>query len=162
MQNFGIFILVLHTIIYLKKNKQENINYKEKNNNNKIYRKIWRQKKMSNYYNKAYLEINYLVDQIKSLDIEEVIGRHLERKGRDYLCPFHNDIKGESFKILKQTNTYKCYSCGESGDAINFFQNMFNLTFKDAVLMIADEQGLYHSNDYLKTDRSYQVRKKES
>lgn len=117
---------------------------------------------MSNYYNKAYLEINYLVDQIKSLDIEEVIGRHLERKGRDYLCPFHNDIKGESFKILKQTNTYKCYSCGESGDAINFFQNMFNLTFKDAVLMIADEQGLYHSNDYLKTDRSYQVRKKES
>ncbi|MBN2348461.1 MAG: toprim domain-containing protein [Bacteroidales bacterium] len=37
-------------------------------------------------------------------------------------CPFHENDKNPSLKIYTKTNTFFCFSCGASGDAIEFIQ----------------------------------------
>lgn len=48
------------------------------------------------------------------------------------LCPFHQE-KTPSFNIYAETNTYFCFGCRTSGDAISFIQQTKNLTFPEAV-----------------------------
>ncbi|MCB0782072.1 MAG: DNA primase, partial [Flavobacteriales bacterium] len=55
--------------------------------------------------------------------VEEVVGEFvdLKRKGPRFLalCPFHNE-KTPSFNVNPALGIYKCFGCGESGDAIGF------------------------------------------
>ena len=57
-------------------------------------------------------------------DIVAVIGEHikLEKKGNDYkgICPFHND-SNPSLSVSPNKKVFKCFSCGETGNAIIFF-----------------------------------------
>ena len=46
------------------------------------------------------------------------------------LCPFHNEKK-PSFYVRK--NFYYCFSCGKSGDTIDFLMETEGLSFIDAV-----------------------------
>lgn len=43
-------------------------------------------------------------------------------KNRQCLCPFHDDTT-PSLKIYLDTNTYHCFGCGATGDAIQFIQD---------------------------------------
>ena len=57
------------------------------------------------------------------LSIMNVLG-HYGLKPDRYnfiLCLFHED-KGPSLKIYTRTNTFYCFSCGASGDTIEFIQ----------------------------------------
>jgi DNA primase len=60
-----------------------------------------------------------------AMRIEDVLGEFLDlkRKGPRYLglCPFHNE-KTPSFNVSPQLGIYKCFGCGESGDAISFLE----------------------------------------
>src|SRR5690606_19006241 len=60
------------------------------------------------------------------------------RKGPRYLglCPFHNE-KTPSFNVSPQLGIYKCFGCGESGDAISFLQKQEHLSFVEAVRWLA-------------------------
>lgn len=46
-------------------------------------------------------------------------------------CPFHQDST-PSF-LINADNTFKCFSCGKSGDSIQFLMELNGLGFKDAV-----------------------------
>ena len=64
-------------------------------------------------------------DLIKSsIDIVDVVSRHvvLKKAGRNYqgLCPFHPE-KTPSFSVNREKNLFKCFGCGEAGDALSFF-----------------------------------------
>ena len=66
-----------------------------------------------------------LIQQIKErLDIVEVVSEQvvLKKRGNNYwgLCPFHKD-KNPSFCVTPHMGIYKCFSCGEAGDALKFF-----------------------------------------
>ena len=87
-----------------------------------------------------------LIQQIKErLDIVDVVSEQvvLKRKGNNYwgLCPFHKD-KHPSFAVTPSMGIYKCFSCGEAGDAIKFIMKTKNMEFRDVIEELADKFGL--------------------
>lgn len=81
------------------------------------------------------------VQQVKDVvRIEEVLGEFLDlkRKGPRFLglCPFHNE-KTPSFNVSPQLGIYKCFGCGESGDAITFLQKQEHLSFSESIRWLA-------------------------
>ena len=54
-------------------------------------------------------------------------------------CPFHNE-KTPSMKIFEKD--YHCFGCGASGDVITFAQQLFSLSFPEALKKIDIDFGL--------------------
>ena len=87
-----------------------------------------------------------LIQQIKDrLDIVDVVSEQvvLKRKGNTYwgLCPFHKD-KHPSFAVTPSMGIYKCFSCGEAGDAIKFIMKTKNMEFRAVIEELAEKFGL--------------------
>lgn len=63
---------------------------------------------------------------------------NLDKRGANYvgLCPFHKE-KTPSFTVNPNRNTYKCFGCGESGDAIQFLIDYKGMTYPEALEHIA-------------------------
>lgn len=86
------------------------------------------------------------IDHIKSLsNIETLMERYgieLKPSGMNLkgLCPFH-DEKSPSFNVRPSSNTYHCFGCGESGDALAFIQHKEGLTFTEALVFLAELVG---------------------
>lgn len=88
-----------------------------------------------------------LIDAIlKEADIVTVISSYINviKKGRSYLsiCPFHDD-KHPSMNISKEKQIFKCFSCGEGGNAITFIQKYEKISFEDAVRKLAEIIGFH-------------------
>lgn len=66
------------------------------------------------------------------------------------ICPFHTDHKKGAFKVRALTNTYKCFACGASGDALDIEQHKRNLSFIDTVYEIGYEMNLICFEEYKK------------
>ena len=86
-----------------------------------------------------------LVAKIKDrLDIVDVVSEQvvLKKRGNSYwgLCPFHKD-KNPSFCVTPHMGIYKCFSCGEAGDALKFIMKTRNIEFKDLIIELADRFG---------------------
>ncbi len=88
-------------------------------------------------------------DQVEEVraraDIVQVIGDivPLKKSGKDYkaCCPFH-DEKTPSFFVVPAKGFYKCFGCGESGDAFAFLMKRLGLSFVDAVKHVAASSGV--------------------
>ncbi|ADQ45663.1 DnaB domain protein helicase domain protein [Caldicellulosiruptor kronotskyensis 2002] len=92
------------------------------------------------------MQMQEIVKEIKSkIDIIDYIGRYLqlEKEGSSYkaLCPFHPD-KNPSFYIKPSEQFFHCFGCGVGGDVITFAMKYYNVDFKEAVKMLAEEIGL--------------------
>ena len=78
-------------------------------------------------------------------DIVDVISESvkLKRAGRNYsgLCPFHHE-KTPSFSVSADKQIYKCFGCGEAGNVITFVMKTKNLTFPDALKLLADRANI--------------------
>lgn len=79
------------------------------------------------------------------LTLSEVIGRKIKltRAGREYkaCCPFHGE-KSPSFTINDDKQFYHCFGCGAHGDAVGFVMQHDNLSFIEAVEVLAAQAGL--------------------
>jgi DNA primase len=79
------------------------------------------------------------------VDLVGLVGRFVSLKpaGRNHkgLCPFH-DEKTPSFVVTPERGTFKCFGCGEGGNAFGFLMRMENLTFPEAVRTLAAEHGI--------------------
>ncbi|MCK5374420.1 MAG: DNA primase [Alphaproteobacteria bacterium] len=89
---------------------------------------------------------SHFLDELRArITISEVIGRRVKvtRAGREYkaCCPFHHE-KTPSFTINDDKQFYHCFGCGAHGDVIKFLMEHDNLSFMDAVEMLAAEAGL--------------------
>lgn len=103
-----------------------------------------------------------LIQQIKEkLDIVEVISEQvvLKKRGNNYwgLCPFHKD-KNPSFCVTPHLGIYKCFSCGEAGDALKFIMKTRNMEFKDLIEELADRFGLEVPHSHSKNSSSKEIR----
>ncbi|MBD5402909.1 DNA primase [bacterium] len=99
-----------------------------------------------------------LVQQIKErLDIVDIVSEQvvLKKRGNNYwgLCPFHKD-KNPSFCVTPHLGIYKCFSCGEAGDALKFLMKTRNIEFKDLIVELADKFGLEIPATHQKSDGS--------
>ncbi|MCB9982153.1 MAG: DNA primase [Rhodospirillales bacterium] len=86
------------------------------------------------------------LDEIRGrLTLSDIIGRrvNVQRAGREFkaCCPFHHE-KTPSFTINDDKQFYHCFGCGAHGDVIGFVMQHDNLSFPDAVEMLAAEAGL--------------------
>lgn len=86
------------------------------------------------------------LDEIRSrLSLSEIIGKRTRviRAGREYkaCCPFHHE-KTPSFTINDDKQFYHCFGCGAHGDVVNFVMRHDNLSFIEAVELLANEAGL--------------------
>jgi DNA primase len=86
------------------------------------------------------------VEAVKSaMEILPVVEQYvqLRKAGGTYkgLCPFHQE-RTPSFVVTPARGTFKCFGCGEGGDAISFVQRMDNLDFVDAIESLAKRFGV--------------------
>lgn len=96
-------------------------------------------------------ELRKEVKRIPIIEAAQIREGHLdlERRGNRHfgLCPFHNDQSVGSFVIGGTYNGYKCFACGEYGDIISLIMELDNVSFKEALLVIAIETGLMTEDD---------------
>src|SRR5947199_1282682 len=73
--------------------------------------------------------------------VEDVV--RLRKSGGTYkgLCPFHSE-RTPSFTVSPARGTFKCFGCGEGGDAITFVEKTENVDFVGAIEVIARRFGV--------------------
>jgi DNA primase len=86
------------------------------------------------------------VDEIKQkTDIVSLISEYipLKKAGRNYkaLCPFHSE-KTPSFMVSPELQMYKCFGCGEAGDAYSFLEKYEGMEFAEALRFLAERTGV--------------------
>lgn len=78
-------------------------------------------------------------------DILDVVGSYVSmtKKGNNYwgLCPFHNEHT-PSFSVNRGKQIFHCFGCSAGGNVISFIMKYENLTFQEAVKVLADRAGI--------------------
>ena len=79
-------------------------------------------------------------------DIVKVIGGYIRLRkagAQNYsgLCPFHKE-KSPSFSVHAGRQFFHCFGCGVSGDVFSFVGKIENLTFPEAVRVVAQKCGI--------------------
>jgi DNA primase len=79
-------------------------------------------------------------------DIVRIVGDYVKLKkagAQNFsgLCPFHNE-KTPSFSVHATRQFFHCFGCGESGDVFTFVQKVENITFPEAVRLVAQKLGV--------------------
>lgn len=73
---------------------------------------------------------------VDAADITEVVGDFisLKKRGVNYLgnCPFHNE-KTPSFTVSPSKQIFKCFGCGEGGNAVNFIMKHESFSYVEAL-----------------------------
>lgn len=80
-----------------------------------------------------------------AVNIIDVISSYLPltQKGKNYfgVCPFHED-HSPSMSVSTDKQIYKCFSCGAGGNVFTFVKDYENVTFIEAVKIVADRYGI--------------------
>lgn len=102
------------------------------------------------------------VEEVRSrTDIVGLISSciNLKKQGANYvgLCPFHNE-KTPSFSVSPAKQMYYCFGCGAGGNVFTFAMEYDNLTFPEAVQMLAKRSGIVLPE----ADESEEARKQDS
>lgn len=78
-------------------------------------------------------------------DIKEVVEDFvkLRRRGTNWigLCPFHHE-KTPSFNVSPTKGIFKCFGCGEAGDAVSFVMKHEHLSYPEALRYLARKYGI--------------------
>src|SRR5271156_6258934 len=79
-------------------------------------------------------------------DIVRIVGDYVKLKkagAQNFsgLCPFHAE-KTASFSVHATRQFYHCFGCHESGDVFKFVQKIENITFPEAVRLVAQKLGI--------------------
>ena len=79
-------------------------------------------------------------------DIVRIIGDYVKLKkagAQNFsgLCPFHGE-KTPSFSVHATRQFYHCFGCGVSGDVFSFVQKIENITFPEAIRLVAQKLGI--------------------
>ncbi len=83
----------------------------------------------------------------------------LKKRGANYwgVCPFHNE-KTPSFSVSPAKGIFKCFGCGEGGNAVHFIMKHENMNYVDALRFLAKK---YHIEieEHEETDEEKQQQK---
>lgn len=87
----------------------------------------------------------WLSDLYAKSDIVDIVSTYTplsERGGRYWgLCPFHNE-KTPSFSVSRDKQLYYCFGCKQGGNVANFIMKTENLSFGEAVELLARRAGM--------------------
>ena len=89
----------------------------------------------------AFFEESFIEEIKSSNDIVDVVGEYvtLRRTGTSYkgLCPFHKE-KTPSFSVSSDKQIFHCFGCGLGGDVVRFIMNAENVSFQEAIEILAE------------------------
>ncbi len=81
----------------------------------------------------------------ETVKIEDIVSDYvsLRKRGSNLigLCPFHGE-KTPSFVVSPAKDIYKCFGCGEAGNAVNFVMNHDQLSYPEALRQIAQKYNI--------------------
>ncbi|BDS13531.1 DNA primase [Aureispira anguillae] len=101
----------------------------------------------------------------ETVKVEDVVGDFvkLTRRGVNYigLCPFHNE-KTPSFTVSPAKNIYKCFGCGEGGNAVNFIMDLEQLSYPEALRSLAKKYNIPIEEDELTAEQTAQLQLSDS
>lgn len=87
----------------------------------------------------------FIDELVARSEISDVVSSYvtLNKKGNNYwgLCPFHNE-KTPSFSVSTDKQIYHCFGCGKGGGVLSFIMEIENLSFPDAVRLLAKRAGM--------------------
>ena len=93
----------------------------------------------------AFFDESFIEEIKNSNDIVDVVGEYvtLKRAGPSYkgLCPFHKE-KTPSFSVSSERQIFHCFGCGVGGDVIRFIMNAENVSFQEAVEILAERDKI--------------------
>lgn len=110
-----------------------------------------------------------IIEEVRSRnDIVDVIGGYvsLKKQGNSYsaCCPFHHE-KTPSFHVSRDKQLYHCFGCGASGNVFTFVREYENLSFVEAMKLLADRSGMtlpeYELSPKQKEQENYRTELKE-
>ncbi|MBH32306.1 MAG: DNA primase [Gammaproteobacteria bacterium] len=82
---------------------------------------------------------------LEKSNIVDVINQFIkiDKKGNDYwaCCPFHTE-KTSSFSVSEKKQFYYCFGCGAKGSAINFIMDFNNVSYPEAIEILAKQMGM--------------------
>src|SRR3954467_12481008 len=86
----------------------------------------------------------------------------LRKAGGTYkgLCPFHQE-RTPSFTVTPARGTFKCFGCGEGGDAISFVEKIENTDFVGAIEHLAKRFGIAIEYEEISPEADQARRRKE-
>ncbi|WP_430811460.1 MULTISPECIES: DNA primase [unclassified Carboxylicivirga] len=97
--------------------------------------------------------------------IVEVVSDYvtLRRRGINYLgnCPFHNE-KTPSFTVSPHKGIFKCFGCGEGGNALNFVMKHDQLSFVDAIKQLGKKFNIHIEEEEYSPEQLKQKNERES
>lgn len=107
-------------------------------------------------------QIQYVKQEADLKQVVESLGVELRRAGANWVgkCPFHQEKTG-SFTVHPRNQHWKCYGCGEGGNAIDFVMKKKGCDFIEAVKYVADLMGYTLTDDYHETTEQRQVRERK-
>jgi DNA primase len=79
-------------------------------------------------------------------DIVRIIGDYIQLKkagAQNFtgLCPFHGE-KTPSFSVHSTRQFFHCFGCGKSGDVFKFVQEREQISFPEAIRLVAEKSGI--------------------
>ncbi len=106
------------------------------------------------------------VDRIlDAVRIEEVVGDYvsLRRRGVNLVgnCPFH-DEKTPSFHVSPAKGICKCFGCGKGGNSVNFIMEAEQLSYVEALKVLAKKYGIEVKEKELTPEELTQQNERES
>jgi len=113
------------------------------------------------------------VARIKDSSVEAVKGAaeilplvedyvRLRKAGTTYkgLCPFHQE-RTPSFTVTPSRGTFKCFGCGEGGDAIAFVEKIENVDFVEAIDLLGRRFGIEIEYEEISPEAERERRRRE-
>lgn len=95
---------------------------------------------------------------LQTIPIENYIGRFvsLKKQGRYLvgLCPFHKE-KTPSFTITPDKGIFYCFGCGRGGNLITFVMEKEQVSFKEAIEILANYAGIKISYKDFQKENQY-------
>lgn len=96
--------------------------------------------KLSSNQDSVFQRIN------SKVNIVDIVSHYiqLEKRGKNFvgLCPFHDDKNLGNFSVSPEKQFFKCFSCGEKGNAINFVQKYERISYLEAAKRVCEISGI--------------------
>lgn len=114
--------------------------------------------------------MNYIKQDIiekiyDAADIVEVVGEFvdLKKSGVNYkgLCPFHQDHT-PSLSVSPSRQIFKCFTCGEGGNAVTFLMKHEKMTYPEALRWLAKKYSIDIQECELTEEQEALMKKRES
>ena len=108
------------------------------------------------------ITIDKIIDAAQIVDVVSQFVT-LKRRGINYvgLCPFHQD-KTPSFYVSPAKNICKCFACGEGGSAVHFIMKHEQLSYLDALKLLAKKYSIEVQERELTDEQKQAYNERES